>query len=189
VSIKEVWGWDGRDGGYFYIRKPWVVVAVAVMRSVALVAALHALAEVSILIFAGVYLACDLVFPLITSSYLLHRLPHVGQTLGALLASTLLLPLLILQIPMIPLLLLALSRLLNALSCALQRREYLWEGWRRREHEWDLVRYRIPLQEKDVGPDGKLLSIQVSPESHMVKQCLLHIQEHKLLAQIEKEVR
>jgi hypothetical protein len=88
VTIKEVWGWDSRDGGYFYIRKPWMVVAVAWMQGVAMVAALHALADVSILIFAGVYLASDLVFSLITSSYLLHRPRHVGQTLGALLAST-----------------------------------------------------------------------------------------------------
>jgi hypothetical protein len=73
-----------------------MVVAVAGMQGVALVAALHALGEVSILIFAGVYLACDLVFSLIISSYLLHRPTHVGQSLGALLASTLLIPLLIL---------------------------------------------------------------------------------------------
>ena len=175
MSIKEVWGWDGRDGGYFYIRKPWMVVAVAGIQGVALVAALHALAELSILIFAGVYLACDLVFTLIISSYLLHRAPHVGQTLGALLASTLLIPLLILQAPTTPLLLLALSRLLHALSCSLQRREYLREGWRRRGHEWDMVRHRVPLQEQDVGPDGKLLGIQVTPESQIVKQCLVHI--------------
>ena len=175
MSIKEVWGWDGRDGEYFYIRKPLMVVAVAGMQGVALVAALHALAEVSILIFAGVYLACDLVFTLIIRSYLLHRPPPVGQTLGALLASTLLLPLLILQAPMIPLLLLAVSRLLNALSCSLQRRENLREGWRHRGHEWDMVRHRVPLQEHDVGPDGKLLSIQVTPESQIVKQCLVHV--------------
>ena len=152
-----------------------MVVAVAGMQGVALVAALHALAEVSILIFAGVYLACDLVFSQITSTYLLHRHPLVGQTLGALLASTLLFPLLILQAPMIPLLLLVVSRLLNALSCALQRREYLREGWRRRRHEWDIVRYRVPLHDEDVGPDGKLLSIQVNPESQIFKQCLVHI--------------
>jgi hypothetical protein len=73
-----------------------MIVAVAGMQGIALVAALHALAELSILIFAGVYLACDLVFSLIISSYLLHRPTHVGQSLGALLASTLLIPLLIL---------------------------------------------------------------------------------------------
>lgn len=165
MSIKEVWGWDGRDGGYFYFRNPWMIVAVAGMQGIALVAALHALAELSILIFAGVYLACDLLISLIISSYLMHRPNHVGQNLGALLSSTLLIPLLILQAPTIPLLLLALSRLLHALSCSLQRREYLWEGWRRRGHEWDMVRHRVPLQDHDVGPDGKLLSIQVTPES------------------------
>ena len=175
MSIKEVWGWEGRDGGYFYIRKPWMVVAVAGMQGFALVAALHALAEVSIMLFAGVYLACDLLLSIIISSYLLHRPPHVGQTLGALLASIILIPLLILQAPMTPLLLLALSQLLNALSCSLQRRSYLQEGWRRRGHEWDIVRHRVPLQEQDVGPDGKLLSIQVTPESQIVKQCLVHI--------------
>jgi hypothetical protein len=62
------------------------------------------------------------------------------------------------------------------------------QGYRLRKSEWSEIKPRV-IPEEELKSDGKLPLVQVNPDSVLFRQCLVMVQEHRLLAQLEREVQ